>query len=315
VRSLKLGSASALATPGDIRIITERAERAPSPHGDGRIICSEPSPDISKALSTALQLSAAAKAPSGVTPVQGSLGYNTAQAAAELAGRTASVVALRDGLYRACEAYANGIIGRDAYGLILAHYGDLLTTLLLGEAASSQGLYGARAKIETSPGSPAPPPKYPSGEQSDGAGAIGKTGQAPQMSLAEVDSSFQDAAAVARLWPAAVVGAVRQKVDPKRSEGAADATSEAAASDAPAPVDDQSGVTPAAAVLGIYTIHEQKEAAVFRLLTSRWVVCVMEAERARDESRSTLGPFFDDLCKDVGAGMRSLDRAAYAPMR
>ncbi len=46
-----------------------------------------------------------------------------------MAGRTAGVVALRDGLYSACQAYANGIIGRRAYALILSQYGDLLVAL------------------------------------------------------------------------------------------------------------------------------------------------------------------------------------------
>jgi hypothetical protein len=38
-------------------------------------------------------------------------------------------VALRDGLYSACQAYANGIIGKAAYALIISQYGDLLTNL------------------------------------------------------------------------------------------------------------------------------------------------------------------------------------------
>jgi hypothetical protein len=51
-------------------------------------------------------------------------------------GRTAGVVALRDGLYSACQAYANHVIGKDAYSLILSQYGNLLVALTSGSAAS-----------------------------------------------------------------------------------------------------------------------------------------------------------------------------------
>ena len=50
-----------------------------------------------------------------------------------LAGRSTALLGLRDGLYRACEAYANGALGADAYALILSRYGQLMTTLFLGQ--------------------------------------------------------------------------------------------------------------------------------------------------------------------------------------
>ncbi len=46
-----------------------------------------------------------------------------------LEGRNAGVLALRDGLYTACQAYVNGVIGHDAYALILSQYGNLLVAL------------------------------------------------------------------------------------------------------------------------------------------------------------------------------------------
>jgi hypothetical protein len=54
-------------------------------------------------------------------------------------GRTAGVVAL--GLYSACQAYANQLIGKDAYALILSQYGNLLVALAAGGggAAASAG--------------------------------------------------------------------------------------------------------------------------------------------------------------------------------
>jgi len=56
---------------------------------------------------------------------------------AAMAGRTAGVVALRDGLYSACQAYANGVIGKDTYALIVSQYGNLLVALAGANAASS----------------------------------------------------------------------------------------------------------------------------------------------------------------------------------
>ena len=56
-----------------------------------------------------------------------------------MAGRTAGVVALRDGLYKACEAYANGVIGKSAYALILSQYGNLLVALAGSSGGGSSG--------------------------------------------------------------------------------------------------------------------------------------------------------------------------------
>jgi hypothetical protein len=52
-------------------------------------------------------------------------------------GRTAGVVALRDGLYYACQAYANQLIGKDAYALILSQYGNLLVALAAGGSGAT----------------------------------------------------------------------------------------------------------------------------------------------------------------------------------
>ncbi|HUZ34122.1 MAG TPA: hypothetical protein VMV19_18750 [Xanthobacteraceae bacterium] len=131
-QNVMIGNVPAVAAYSEYRFITAR----PSPADPTRtILCTEPSPDIAKALQTALALSANAQT-HGVT-ASGSVNYTAAETITAMAGRTAAVVALRDGLYKACEAYANGAIGDTAYGLILARYGDLLTTLMLGEAAAT----------------------------------------------------------------------------------------------------------------------------------------------------------------------------------
>jgi outer membrane protein OmpA-like peptidoglycan-associated protein len=137
-------------TAADIRIVTERDH----PVLNNRVVCTEPSPDVAKALSTASQLSAQGGngvASAGVTASGGS-----AEAISELAGRSTAIMGIRDALYRACEAYANGAIGADAYALILSRYGQVMTTLFL--AQDMAGATAGAAKASTnSPSVPAAP--------------------------------------------------------------------------------------------------------------------------------------------------------------
>jgi hypothetical protein len=57
----------------------------------------------------------------------------------QLAGRTAGVLALRDGLYATCQAYANGALGQSAYALGLSQYGNLLVALTAHDPGASGG--------------------------------------------------------------------------------------------------------------------------------------------------------------------------------
>ncbi len=128
----QIGTTSALLTSADLRIITDRTPPIPGGSPGRRAVCTEPSPDVDKALSTALTLSASANV-SSTASGQGSLNSQTVEQAMELAGRVPGVIALRDGTYRLCEAWANGAIGDSAYALALGRYGELLVTLMLGE--------------------------------------------------------------------------------------------------------------------------------------------------------------------------------------
>ena len=125
-------------TTADARMITQRQH----PVMKNEVICTEPSPDVAKALSTAVGLTAQG----GNGAASGSLGASgaSAEAVAELAGRSTALLGLRDGLYRACEAYANGVIGQDAYALVLSRYAQLMTTLFLGQDIT--GAAGAEGK-------------------------------------------------------------------------------------------------------------------------------------------------------------------------
>jgi hypothetical protein len=125
-------------TTADVRIVTQRTH----PVLGNTVICTEPSPDVAKAISSAVALTGQG----GNGPASGSLGAagSAAEAVAELAGRSTALLGLRDGLYRACEAYANGVIGQDAYALVLSRYGQLMTTLFLGQDIT--GAAGAEGK-------------------------------------------------------------------------------------------------------------------------------------------------------------------------
>jgi len=132
-------------TTADVRMITQRNRQgSPNP-----IICTEPSPDVAKALSTAAQLAGSG----GNGTATGSLaaGGASAEAVTALAGRSTALLGLRDGLYRACEAYANGALGADAYALVLSRYGQLMTTLFLGQDMTGTAGTEAGASVQSPP--------------------------------------------------------------------------------------------------------------------------------------------------------------------
>jgi hypothetical protein len=130
-------------TTADIRIITQREH----PVFHHQVICTEPSPDVAKALSAALE----AAGQGGNAGTTGSFGFggSSAETVQELAGRSTALLGLRDGLYRACEAYANGAIGADAYALVLSRYGQLMTTLFLAQDITGAAGTEARAAAQS----------------------------------------------------------------------------------------------------------------------------------------------------------------------
>jgi hypothetical protein len=98
------------------------------------------------AYATAAQISG--RGPSG-SAISAGGGYTFAETITQLAGRTAGVVALRDGLYAACQPYANGVLGQDAYSLILSQYGSLLVRLVSASSAPDPGDKPAAASSST----------------------------------------------------------------------------------------------------------------------------------------------------------------------
>lgn len=109
-----------------------------------RVRCTEPSPDVATAVSKSfgVGLTAAGKEPKSSIEAQlaASVASSNAQAVAQLGERLATIQLLRDGLYRACEAYANGAITPTTYTLIVSRIDDLMVTLLSTEIAG--GAFG-----------------------------------------------------------------------------------------------------------------------------------------------------------------------------
>lgn len=110
-----------------LRLVTERQR----PLGDGQwlpTMCSEPSPDAAIAFGRSFSGQGNYSETGGPT-VGGTVTAASTEAATQLNGRTAGVLALRDGLYAACQSYVNGVLGHDAYAMILSQYGNLLVAL------------------------------------------------------------------------------------------------------------------------------------------------------------------------------------------
>ena len=143
-----LGRDKTLVTSTDVRVINRIPVRA---FGNGRVIpesisCAEPSPDVAKAVSESFNLSGSFEtgfAGPGVSPnVAAAMVNARSEAIAQLTQRLATIQLLRDGLYRACEAYANGAINSTTYAVILSRFDDTMVTMLMGELAA--GNFGGR---------------------------------------------------------------------------------------------------------------------------------------------------------------------------
>jgi hypothetical protein len=287
---------SALVTNAASRLIMDR----PLPHSgdEKRLICSEPSPDIAVALSTALALTGSGKTPSGETV---SVGYNetTAEAITSLAGRTEAVVALRDGLFKACEAYANGLIHREAYQLILSQYGDLLVTLMLGEAAAS-----AAQKSGSTAAAAAPSPAQQGSLTAD-LGGLKTALSALNSADAKKAGDPTKAAAVSQAQAALVAAA--KKVT-------ADAATPPAGGQAPPPA--TSTAATGAAIPALYSTYYQN--APIRILQSLVVSCLeKDSEMARQvpvaTNASSLAAVCDALYATLASNMATYVTAALAP--
>jgi hypothetical protein len=118
----------------DARQRTILSVQRSTPSGPQRIVCAEPSPD---AIATIAASAAASGGLSELFGLPGSAQLATSFTSAEQAGligaRNSTITLLRDGLYRACEAYMNGALGDFGYGLVLVNYGRVMVSLLTAD--------------------------------------------------------------------------------------------------------------------------------------------------------------------------------------
>jgi len=139
------GSRVLLNTP-DLRTVWQMPVGVGTRHGQvtpNFISCSEPSADVAKVIGDSLSISGAlsAKLPQGIEPnVAAAITSATAASLAQLGERLATIQLLRDGLFRACEAYANGALSDISYAVLLSRYDDTMVTLLASELAA--GAFG-----------------------------------------------------------------------------------------------------------------------------------------------------------------------------
>lgn len=131
-----------------ISVLTDAKQRVvinlPADVEDGqnkptRIVCAEPSPDVAQALSEALTVAASVEV-KGQGGGSVSFGKSVAESVAQLGERLGTIQLLRDGLYRACEAYANGAISDITYAVLLSRFDDTMVSMLTAELAA--GAFG-----------------------------------------------------------------------------------------------------------------------------------------------------------------------------
>jgi hypothetical protein len=192
-------------TTADLRMISER----PVPLDRSRkLLCIEPSPDVAKALAAAAE--ASAKATVGADSGQLGGQASSAEAVLELAGRSTALLGLRDGLFQACEAYANGIIGDNAYALVLSRYGQLMVTLFLAQDIQN----AAPAETNTVAASLDKSGSGGSGDGSDGTG--GGSGQGNKTPSSSVDPNNKQKQGAAHgthtSWPDVDLDALVHKI-------------------------------------------------------------------------------------------------------
>ena len=123
---LSFGETDVLSTTGNLRLVTQRPRVV-----DGvltKVTCTEPSPDYAIAFGSKNSVNAKVNV-TGAGEGEGAGTFERSEQVTALDGRNAGVLALRDGLYTACQAYVNGVIGHDAYALILSQYSTLLVAL------------------------------------------------------------------------------------------------------------------------------------------------------------------------------------------
>jgi hypothetical protein len=140
----RLGRSDVASTDAETRLVTFNPVDRGSIHGQiipRQIICAEPSPDVAKAFATAFNMSGSfagsGKGPNLPADIDAktafALSNSRAETLAQMTNRLATIQLLRDGLYRACEAFQNGAISDTTYAVIISRFDKAMVTMLLAE--------------------------------------------------------------------------------------------------------------------------------------------------------------------------------------
>jgi hypothetical protein len=141
-RKSTLGGADVVLVDAKQRMIVGIPVSSESRHGEIKpthVVCAEPSPDVAQALSSALTASLKV-AVEGRGSGQAAFGHSAAESVSQLGERLGTIQLLRDVLYRACEAYANGAMTRTMYAVALSGIDDTMVTMLSSELTA--GAFG-----------------------------------------------------------------------------------------------------------------------------------------------------------------------------
>ncbi len=144
-RHENMSGSQTLVTDAKQRIVTStEIQTSPflgriKPH---RVICAESSPDVAQAISQSMASSLQAAIEKANVTASGAAQFTGATTAsiAQLGERLGTIQLLRDKLYRACEAYANGAVSATVYTIMLSRLDKTMVTLLQSEMAA--GAFG-----------------------------------------------------------------------------------------------------------------------------------------------------------------------------
>ena len=154
------------------------------------LVCAEPSPDALSAITSNFAGSfGGVFGPSA--QAQTALASAFTETASQLGRRNATIQLLRDGLYRQCEAYMNGLIDKPYYEQIANKYVNAMVTLLAVEeltpsaakavtvSAEPGSVVSADTRVEINPPAGSTPSPNPSPQGSTGAGAAANPAPQP----------------------------------------------------------------------------------------------------------------------------------------
>lgn len=227
-----LGNADTLATKADSRLIYSRTVVTDPQSGKIRpseVVCAEPSPDVAKAFSTAFGASAEAEANAlpaltEAGDIKGSLALSRSrsEAIAQLGKRLGTIQLLRNGLFSACEAYANGAISPMSYAFLLSRFGDVMVTLLAVELVGGDGVSPDQTSTTASSDS------RPADKVADAGAAPAEPASAPALAPAVNKNMVPATAKVAKQVTAVSKAGTTQSTDAKPNDTAANAKDGAA---------------------------------------------------------------------------------------